>query len=76
MTDERWNIGRQGRAWGDEAWSRYSLTPGKIEMVGGKLFASEEERVTLLALLLENVGADEAIRLGDPAVWREAVKNL
>lgn len=76
MSDERWRIGRQGRAWDDEALSRYSLTPEKIEMVGGKLLASEEERMTLLALLLENVGADEAIRLGDPAVWREAVKDL
>jgi hypothetical protein len=26
--------------------------------------------------LLENVGVDAAIRLGDPAVWREAIAEL
>ena len=71
-----WNIRREGHAWGDEALSRYSLTPEKIEMVGGKLLWSDEERLTLVALLLENVGVDKAVRLGDPAVWREAVDTL
>ena len=71
-----WDIRREGRAWGAEASSRYSLTPEKFEMVGGKLFWSEDERLTLLALLLENVGADKVVRLGDPAVWREAVDGL
>jgi hypothetical protein len=30
----------------------------------------------MLALLLENVGADKAVRLGDPGVWREAIDHL
>ena len=29
----------------------------------------------LLGLLLENVGADRAVKLGDPAVWRAAVEG-
>ena len=53
-----------------------TLTPEKIEMVGGKLLAGEDERLTLLALLLENLGVDKAVRLGDPAMWREAVAAL
>jgi hypothetical protein len=32
--------------------------------------------VTLLGLLLENVGVDRAVRLGDPKVWRAAVADL
>jgi hypothetical protein len=32
--------------------------------------------VKLLGLLLENVGADRAVRLGDPSVWRSAVEAL
>lgn len=36
----------------------------------------ETQRLTLLALLLENVGVDQAVRLGDPEVWREAVREL
>jgi hypothetical protein len=47
--------------------------PEKIEMIRGKLFWDDEERLTVLALLLENLGVDQAVRLGDPAVWREAV---
>jgi hypothetical protein len=34
------------------------------------------ERRNLLALLLENVGADVGVRLGDPRVWKEAVQQL
>jgi hypothetical protein len=45
-------------------------------MIGGKLLWNDEDRVTLLALLLENVGALRATKLGDPAVWRDAIKAL
>jgi hypothetical protein len=77
MPDVQWNIQRAGREWTkDEALGRYELTPEKFEMIDGKLFWEETERLTLLALLLENVGADQAVRLGDPEVWRAAVKDL
>jgi hypothetical protein len=68
-----WSIQRRGRAWRNEAMARYELTPEKIEMVDGRLFWSDEDRLMMLGLLLENVGVDEAIRLGDPQVWREAI---
>jgi len=55
---------------------RYVLTPEKFEMVDGKLLWSDEDREMLLGLLLENVGADRAVRLGDPEVWRAAVAKL
>lgn len=72
-----WNVEAQGRAWnGDEAWSRYELTPHKIEMIDGKLFWSDETRLLMLGLLLENCGADAAVRFGNPEVWREAVARL
>ncbi len=72
-----WNIGRAGRAWtDDEARQRWELTPEKFEMANGKLFWDEHQRLTLLALLLENVGADWAVRLGDAEVWRAAVREL
>lgn len=70
------NIGREGRAWTDEALERYERTPEKIEMIGGKLFSSDEERLAMLGLLLENIGADAAVRLGDLSVWRAAVDSL
>ena len=72
-----WDIRREGRAWrGEEAMARYQLTPEKIEMVKGRLFWSDEDRVAMLGLLLENVGADAAVRLGDPGVWKAAVADL
>lgn len=70
------NIGREGRAWTDEALERYQRTPEKIEMIEGKLFWSDEERLVMMGLLLENIGADAAVRLGDPSVWRAAIASL
>ena len=56
--------------------ARYQLTPEKIEMVRGQLFWSDEDRLTMLGLLLENVGIDAAVRLGDPNEWKAAVADL
>jgi hypothetical protein len=72
-----WDIRNEGRAWEkEEAWPRFVMKPEKIEKVEGKLLSSAEERETLLALLLENVGADRAVQLGEPEVWRTAVSKL
>jgi hypothetical protein len=77
VPDVEWDIRREGHAWnGDIARPRRHLAPEKIELIGGQLFCSETERLTLLALLLENVGIDKAIRFGDPNVWREAIADL
>jgi len=71
-----WDFRREGRAWGANAHERFQLTPEKFEMYKGKLFWSEDERLILLGLLLENVGLDAAVHLGDPRVWREAIAGL
>jgi len=72
-----WDIRHEGRAWGGaEARERYSLSPEKIELIEGKLFWREEDRLTMLALLLENVGVDKAVRLGNPQIWREGIAQL
>jgi hypothetical protein len=77
MKDSDWDIRRQGHAWaGDEAWRRWQLTPEKLEMIEGKILWDDEDRVRLLGLLLENLGTDRVVRLGDPAVWRAAVDAL
>lgn len=77
MVPEDLDIRRVGRSWrGGEARQRLDLTPEKFEMSDGKLFWDDDERITLLALLLENVGVDAAVRLGDPRVWREAIDAL
>jgi hypothetical protein len=77
MPEIQWDIRREGRAWrGEEAWARYDLTPEKIEMKEGKLFWWEEVRLMMLGLLLENIGVDRAVRLGNAELWREAIAEL
>jgi hypothetical protein len=77
MAEIQWDIRRKGRAWkGIEARERYQLTPEKTELIQGRLFWTEEDRLNMLGLLLENVGADQAVRMGNPAVWREAIAAL
>jgi hypothetical protein len=72
-----WDIRRTGRAWtGTEARQRWQLTPEKFEMYQGRLFWDDEQRLLLLGLLLENVGVDRAIQLGDPSVWRAALASI
>ena len=46
------------------------------EMAEGRLFWTEEERVNLLAMLLENVGARRAVRLGNVGVWKAAIEEI
>lgn len=72
--DIHWDIRRQGRSWtAEEFEGRVALRPEKLEISEGKLLWSHEDRLALLGLLLENVGADEAVKLGDPNVWISAV---
>ncbi len=71
-----WDIRREGRKWTNEEFDkRIYQAPEKIEFVGG-IFANDEERLTVLAMLLENLGIDKAVRLGDPADWKAAVAEL
>jgi hypothetical protein len=74
MSEINWDVRRDGRAWqGDEVMARCSLAPEKIELIRGKIFWDDEQRLRMLGLLLEQMGADAAIRIGDPQVWRDAV---
>jgi len=73
---KEWNISREGRQWKDvEFHKRIYQAPEKIEFVGG-IFTNEDERLTVLAMLLENLGIDQVVRLGNPADWKAAVEDL
>ena len=71
------NIQRQGRKWSrTEVEQKYhKLCPEKIELIEGKMFWTDDQRLNILALLLENVGIDVAVRLGDPALWKQAIEE-
>lgn len=51
------------------------LTVPTVEMTDGKLFNTDKDRLHVLALLLESVGVDAAIRLGPPELWKQAVAD-
>ena len=73
---KEWEIHREGRQWkGEEFDKRIYQAPEKIEFVGG-IFTNEDERLTVLAMLLENLGIDQVVRLGNPVDWKAAVAEL
>lgn len=78
MAMPEWDIRREGRSWHPgELRTRYEALPEmKFEVIDGQLLWTDDERLALLALLLEAVGVDRAVRLGDPRVWREAIADL
>ena len=59
----------------DELWARYDHLnmPEKFEVVGGKLFWNEEQRLHVLAMLLEAVGLRRALTLCSPEAVRAAL---
>ena len=71
-----WKIERDGREWkGKEFDKRIYQAPEKIEYVG-EIFINERQRLTVLAMLLENLGIDKAVQLGNPEDWKAAITEL
>lgn len=71
-----WDIQREGRVWSHEEFERRIYqAPEKIEYTGG-IFTYEDERLTVLAMLLENLGIDKAVQLGKPEDWKAAIAEL
>jgi len=77
LPEVQWDIRREGRSWSSAEWNaRRELTPEKIELSRGRLFWRDQDRLAMVALLIENLGVDQVVRLGDPQVWREAIAAL
>ncbi len=76
MTTKRigYNICRKGHA--ITGGAETLLTVPTAEMTKGRLFNSDKDRLHVLALLLESVGIDAAIRIGPPELWRQAIEEL
>ncbi len=77
MEPHVYDVTLTGRAWSPAEWeARHMALPFKPELIRGKLYWTEGERLIMLAALLEHCGAAAAVRIGDPNVWREAVQAL
>ena len=71
-----WDIHREARVWSHEEFNRRIYqAPEKIEYTGG-IFTYEDERLTVLAMLLENLGIDKAVQLGNLEDWKAAIEEL
>ena len=71
-----WDIHREGRVWSPEEFNRRIYqAPEKIEFTGG-IFTYEDDRLTVLAMLLENLGIDKAVQLGNLEDWEAAIAEL
>ena len=73
----RVDLRREPRPWtGEEFELSYFGMPEKMEACDGMLYCADDDRMKVLAALLENIGVDRAVRIGDPDVWRAAVASL
>ncbi len=71
-----WDIRRDGRPWLHElAVRRVYKVPEEIEFVDG-IFASEQERLIVLGMLMESLGIDRVVRLGKLEDWKAAIADL
>ena len=70
--DPPWDIRREGQLITVE---RLDPLPEKLELIDGQLYWSNEDRLTMLACLLENVGIDAVLRLAPIERWREALEE-
>jgi len=75
--DPPWDIQLEGRPWTvDLFYARGNVLPERMELIDGRLFWSQRERLGMLAALLENVGLAEAVRLAPRERWLEALDAL
>ena len=71
------DIGLEGRTWNVTRYYELdSVLPEKMELIGGKLFWSERERLGMLSAMLEQVGLREAVKLAPRELWLEALRQL
>lgn len=78
MPDIAWDIRREGRKWTAEEAELRSChaIPDRPEIHNGMLYFTDEERLAVVACLLENLGLDRVVRsLGLPELWQEAIKT-
>lgn len=71
------DIGLEGRLWNIDRFHELAdVLPEKMELIDGKLFWSERERLGMLAAMLEQVGLAKAVTLAPKSLWLEALDRL
>jgi hypothetical protein len=71
------DIGLEGRRWTVNRFHELdTVLPEKMELIEGKLFWSERERLGMLGAMLEQVGLAKAVTLAPKELWLEALRRL
>ena len=78
MPSTEFVIGNEPQIWTADRFTAWrDGLPEKWELLAGQISGgNEDELLHMLAGLLEHIGADRAVQLGDPQVWRRAVAKL
>ena len=73
MEPQDWDVRRTGRRWTREEFDdRLYRAPEKVEFVSG-IFDGDRQRLTVLGMLLENLGIDTVVQFGRLDDWKAAV---
>ena len=71
------DIGLEGRRWKVDRFHELdTVLPEKMELIDGKLFWSERERIGMLGAMLEQVGLAKAVTLAPKELWLQALAQL
>ena len=71
------DIGLEGKRWTvDRYHALDDVLPEKFELIDGKLFWGERERLGLLGAMLEQVGLAKAVTLAPRELWLQALDQL
>ena len=69
-------IGLEGHLWDVHRFHALDdVLPEKMELIEGKLFWSQRERLGMLGAMLEQVGLVEAVKLAPRELWLEALRQ-
>lgn len=73
LAGQHWSIGRAGKRWvGPDILAKLDALPMKLEVLEGKLFWDDAERVRVLAALMEQFGLDQVLQVAQIAAARDA----
>ena len=71
------DIGVEGRRWTVHRFHELDdVLPEKMELIDGKLFWIERERMGMLGAMLEQVGLAKAVTLAPKELWLQALEQL
>ena len=71
------DIGLEGRRWTvDRYYALDDVLPERMELLDGKLFHGERQRLGMLGAMLEQVGLAKAVTLAPKELWLQALDQL